>query len=322
MMRNILVLGGTGFVGRSVCEALVGRSGGGSGRIIVPSRRPQRARHLRPLPTLELLDARLDDDATLHRLVWQADAVINLVATLHGSRRSFEQVHVTLPQRLAAACEAAGGRRLIHVSALGVTQPPDQAPSNYLRTKGAGEALLRTSPGVALTVLRPSVIFGENDRFVNLFARLQSVLPVMALADGAARLQPVWVEDVARAIVHCLDHPATIGQTVECAGPHVMTLAEIVRSAGAWSGHPRPLLPLPHWVGYVQALALEMLPGEPLMSRDNVASLTVPNVASGTLPGLADWGIHPSAMSSVMPSLLGGRQGPARLDAWRHPRSF
>lgn len=316
-MQNILVLGGTGFIGRSLCEALVERSGGGGGRIIVPSRRPQRAGHLRTLPTVEVIDANIHDDKALAQLVGQADAVINLVAILHGNSSAFEQAHVTLPQRLARACLAASVRRLIHVSALGVSDDPGRAPSNYLRTKGMGEAALRSEPGLDLTVLRPSVVFGEHDRFINLFAKLQAMLPVMALAGYHAQFQPVWVKDVAAAIIHCLDHDETIGQTLECAGPQVMSLREIVQWAGIWSGHPRPILPLPVGAGYLQGLVLELIPGEPLMSRDNVRSMTVPNVASGRLPGLKQLGIHPTAMASVMPAILGRHQGPGRMDAWR-----
>ncbi len=320
-LRNILLLGGTGFVGRSVCAALVTRTGAGSGRLIVPSRHPQRATHLRPLPTVELVQADLHADDDLLRLVRQADAVINLVAVLNGRRQRVEQVNVQLPQRLARACATAGVRRLIHVSTLGVSVPPGAAPapppSQYLRTKGEGEAALRAAPGLDLTVLRPAVVFGEQDHFVTLFARLQAVLPFMPLARSTTRLQPVWVEDLARAVVHSLDHPKTIGQTLECAGPQVMTLADIVRLAGAWSNHPRPILPLPAWVGYLQGLLMELLPGEPLLSRDNIATLSVMNVAGGELPGLRLWGIEPSPMSSVMPAVLGHQQGPARLDAWR-----
>lgn len=317
MKKNILVLGGTGFLGRSVCEALVRRSGGGEGRIIVPSRHPQRAKHLRTLPTLEVVQANVHDDTCLSRLIGEADAVINLVAILHGQQADFEKAHVALPLRLARICESAGVERLIHVSALGVTDSPDAAPSNYLRTKGRGEAALRCAAGLELTILRPSVIFGEHDRFINLFAKLQRIVPVMALAGCNAKFQPVWVEDVAQAIVHSLDHPETIGQTLECVGPQVMTLGEIVNSAGVWSHHPRPILPLPNWVGYLEALGMELLPGEPLMSRDNLASMSTPNVATGRLPGLAQWGIHPTAMSSIMRPFLGRNQGSARLDAWR-----
>ena len=313
LVSNILVLGGTGFVGRSVCEQLVTRNGGAQGRISVPSRRPQRAAHLRSLPTLELVDANVHDDAQLAQLVAGRDAVINLVAVLHGSEAEFQKAHVDLPRRLGAACVAAKVRRVVHVSALGVSEA---APSRYLRSKAAGERVLRGA-GLDLTLLRPSVIFGEHDRFINLFASLQAVFPVLPLAGAKARFQPVWVEDVARAIVTCLDTPASIGQTIECAGPAQYTLADLVRLAGRWSGHVRPVLPLPEFAARLQAMAMEWLPGEPLMSRDNLDSMRVPNVASSNAPGLATLGIEATAIESVMPAVLGRRSGVARLDPLR-----
>ena len=313
LMSNILVLGGTGFVGRSVCEQLVTRNGGAQGRIGVPSRHPQRAAHLRSLPTLELVDANVHDDAQLAQLVAGRDAVINLVAVLHGSEAEFQKAHVDLPRRLGAACVAAKVRRVVHVSALGVSEA---APSRYLRSKAAGERVLRGA-GLDLTLLRPSVIFGEHDRFINLFASLQAVFPVMPLAGAKARFQPVWVEDVARAIVTCLDTPASIGQTIECAGPAQYTLADLVRLAGRWSGHVRPVLALPEFAARLQAMAMEWLPGEPLMSRDNLDSMRVPNVASSNAPGLATLDIEATAIESVMPALLGRRSGVARLDPLR-----
>lgn len=313
MPNNILVLGGSGFVGRSLCEKLVERSGGGGGRIVVPSRRPHRAKAIRFLPTVEVVQSNVHVDRDLARLLRGVDTVVNLVAILHGSPEAFKQVHVDLPQRLSKACQQAGVKRLVHVSALGVQ--PD-ASSNYLRSKTAGEAVLQAS-GLDVTLLRPSVIFGEHDRFINLFAQLQSVFPVMPLAGADARFQPVWVEDVASAIVACLDDVSTIGQTIECAGPQVFTLGELVRLAGQWSGHARPVLPLPAFMGQLQALAMECLPGEPLMSRDNLASMKTPNVASGKLPDLARLGITATAMEQVMPEVLTCAQGPARLDPWR-----
>ena len=313
LVSNILVLGGTGFVGRSVCEQLVTRNGGAQGRISVPSRHPQRAAHLRSLPTLELVDANVHDDAQLAQLVAGRDAVINLVAVLHGSEAEFQKAHVDLPRRLGAACVAAKVRRVVHVSALGVSEA---APSRYLRSKAAGERVLRGA-GLDLTLLRPSVIFGEHDRFINLFASLQAVFPVMPLAGAKARFQPVWVEDVARAIVTCLDTPACIGQTIECAGPAQYTLADLVRLAGRWSGYVRPVLALPEFAARLQAMAMEWLPGEPLMSRDNLDSMRVPNVASSNAPGLATLGIEATAIESVMPAVLGRRSGVARLDPLR-----
>jgi uncharacterized protein YbjT (DUF2867 family) len=309
---NVLLLGGTGFVGSATCEALIERFG--AARLVVPSRRPARAKHLLPLPGLELVKADVHDDADLARLLAGRSAVVNLVAILHGDAAAFERVHVALPRRLARACAAAGVRRVVHVSAIGAA--PD-APSNYLRSKAGGEAVLRRAAGLDLTVLRPSVIFGAGDRFLNTFAGLQRVFPVVPLAAAQARFQPVWVEDVAAAIVRCLEEPATAGETYELAGPRVYTLAELVRLAGRWSGHERPVCPLPEPLGRLQAALMGLAPGEPLLSGDNLDSMRVPNVASGTLPGLAALGITPSALEAVGPSYLDAQRGVRRLDAFR-----
>lgn len=312
-MNQILILGGTGFVGRSVCEQLVEHLGAGSAQIIVPTRQPARAKHLQPLPTVRVVEADVHDEVQLSALVRGCDAVINLVAILHGNEAAFERAHVELPRKLARACAAHGVRRVVHVSALGVG---DAAPSRYLRSKTAGEAVLAGS-GLELTLLRPSVIYGEHDRFLNLFARLQAVFPVMPLAGAQARFQPVWVQDVATAIVASLVMPESIGQTLECVGPEVFTLKQLVQAAGRWSGHERPVIGLPDAFGRLQALAMEWLPGEPLMSRDNLDSMRAPNVASGRLPELQALGITPATLASVAPGYLSAGQGAARLDRWR-----
>jgi len=310
---KLLVLGATGFVGQSVCEKLVERSGGAGGRIRVATRRPTRARHLQLLPTVEVEVGDVHDDATLDWMLRDTDAVINLVAILHGSEAEFERVHSRLPQRLGAACRRAGVRRVVHVSALGVAT---DAPSRYLRSKARGEAALRAA-GLDLTIVRPSVIFGERDRFLNTFAMLQAFAPVVPLASASARFQPVWVEDVAEAITHCLDDASTVGMTIECAGPRVYTLRELVEAAGRWSGARRPVLPLPGALGRVQAALLEFLPGRTLMSRDNVDSMKTANVASGKLPGLERVGIEPTPLETIAPRYLGHASGEARLEAWR-----
>jgi uncharacterized protein YbjT (DUF2867 family) len=311
-MNKILVLGGTGFVGRSLCEKLVERNAG-AGLLRVPTRRLQHGQRLRALPTLELVQADVFDPVQLQRVVAGVDAVVHLVAVLHGSAERFGRVHVGLPQALAMACKTAGVQRLVHVSALGVGPG---APSNYLRSKTAGEAALAAG-GLDLTVLRPSVIFGAEDRFMNVFAQLQGVAPFMPLAGSHARFQPVWVEDVARAIVTCLDKPETVGKTYECVGPTEYTLSQLVHLAGQWSGHDRPQIALPDWAARLQALSMEMLPGEPLMSRDNLASMRVPNVASGQLPGLRELGISATALEAVAPGYLGAAFGRARMQRWR-----
>ncbi|PXW99189.1 NADH dehydrogenase [Sphaerotilus hippei] len=306
--RRILVLGGTGFVGRSFVARWLADIGPGT-TLVVPSRHAARARALASLPGVELVQADVHDPARLAALVAGCDAVVNLIAVLHGSAARFERVHVELAQQIGAACRRAGVRRLVHVSALGVpVEGSASAPSNYLRSKARGEQALRAS-GLDLTVLRPSVIFGAEDRFLNLFARLQALAPMLPLAGAHARFQPVWVEDVAQALVNSLRDDRCIGRTFECAGPEVHTLAELVRLAGAWSGHRRLIVPLPEWAGRLQALVLGCLPGEPLMSADNLASMRVPNVASGTVAGLAELGITPAALSVVMPPLLSGGPG-------------
>jgi len=307
-VTRIAVLGGTGFLGRSVCERLT-RAGAGGDTLVVPTRRLSHAQALRPLPTVEVIEADVHDDDALAQVVRGCDAVINLVAILHGSEAEFERVHVALPRRIAAA----GVQRVVHVSALGVG--PD-APSMYLRSKARGEAVLRDA-GLELTVLRPSVMFGAADRFLNLFAQLQAVAPLMPLAGASARFQPVWVEDVAEAIVRALRDRRHIGLVADCAGPEVFTLAELVRLAGRWSGHQRPIVPLPAPFARLQAWAMELLPGGPLMSRDNLDSMKRDNVAGGTLPGLEALGITPAALSAIAPGYLGSKDGRTKLDALR-----
>jgi uncharacterized protein YbjT (DUF2867 family) len=315
---DIVILGGTGFLGRSLVARLVDRSGGAGGRLLVPTRRLQRGRAILSLPTVEMREADVLDEAQLAACLRGCDAVVNLVAILHGNAADFEQTHVELPRRLARACAAAGVRRVLHVSALGVGA---EAPSMYLRSKARGEAVLREAD-LDLTLFRPSVMFGAEDRLLNVFAALQRFLPVLPLASPNARFQPVWVEDVAQAIVHCIDHPETIGKTFECVGPQVCTLRELVQSAGRWAGHARPVLPLPAPLGRAQAALMELAPGTPMMSRDNLDSMRVPSVASGALPGLAALGITPAALDAVAPLYLAGASmGRGRLNAYRSRRS-
>jgi uncharacterized protein YbjT (DUF2867 family) len=308
-MNRIVVLGGSGFVGRALCRRLAAHWP--ALRVLVPTRRLPHAQALRPLPTVDIVQADVNEPSALAPLLAGADAVVNLVAILHGSTAAFNQAHVVLPRQLAAACRAAGVQRLLHVSALGVAT---DAPSDYLRSKAQGEQVLRDS-GLALTLLRPSVIFGAEDRFLNLFAELQALAPVLPLAGSSARFQPVWVEDVAEALVRSLAGP--VPPVIECAGPQVFTLSELVRLAGRWSGHERPQIPLPMAMGRLQATLMEWAPGPTLMSRDNIESMRVPNVASGTLPGLAALGITPASIESVMPMLLAGRGGRSHLDGLR-----
>ena len=302
-MKKVLILGGTGFVGSHVCQKLALLPL----RITLPTRRPDNAKHLQSLPTVDVLQADVHDEAALARLVAGHDAVVNLIAILHGTEAAFNRVHVELPQKLARACQAAGVRRVVHVSALGAAL---DAPSMYQRSKARGEQVLKAS-ALDLTLLRPSVIFGAEDKFLNVFAKLQQIFPVIPLAGADTRFQPVWVDDVAQAIVQCLQDPQTAGQTFDLCGPDVMTLRQLVEFSGKASGirhgQGRPVFGLPLALGRLQAALMGLAPGEPLMSRDNLDSMAVDNITDGHLPGLAALGITPSSVEAVASAYLSAR---------------
>ena len=297
-IRFILILGGSGFIGRHILAKLAL----GDYRAIVPTRRSQHAHDLLELASVDnVVEADIHDDATLRRLMTGMDAVINLVGVLHSRPAQgkaefgpdFQRAHVDLPRRVVAACAASGVRRYLHMSALGAAA---DAPSMYLRSKAAGEVAAFSQPGVGTTVFRPSVVFGEEDHFLNLFARMQKFLPLVPLACADAKFQPVYVQDVAQAFVRALERDHTAGMVLELAGPRVFTLRELVQLAGEYSGHPRPVIGLPPALGRLQALVMEHLPGPPLMSRDNLDSMKKDNIAS--LDSWQELGITPTPLEA------------------------
>lgn len=302
-MKKILILGGTGFIGSHVCEKLAEIPV----RATVVTRRRDKARHLQMLPMVDIAEVRSHDLASLMPLLQEHDAVVNLTGILHGNEAAFDKVHVQLPLELARACDAAGQRRIVHVSALGANI---NAPSRYQRSKARGEAVLLGS-GLDVTVLRPSVLFGEGDSFMNTFAKLQQLFAVIPLAASKAKFQPVWVEDVASAIVACLQDKTAIGQMYEACGPQVFTLKQLVQLAGRYGGindgEGRPVLGLPDALARLQAWFMELAPGDPIMSRDNLDAMKEDNVASGKLPGLQALGIKPTALGAVAPFYLGAQ---------------
>lgn len=301
---TVVVFGGSGFIG----SHLVARLSEEGVRVIVPTRRYERAKHLIFLPRVEVVEADINDDSTVRRLLTGRDAAINLVGVLHSKRgtpygEDFRRAHVELPRRIVAACAAQGVKRYLHMSALGASV---NGPSMYQRSKADGELAARAEPAVAATIFRPSVVFGPEDNFLNMFARMQKWLPVVPLACADADFQPVYVCDVAQAFCNALANPKTRHQVYELGGPAIYTLADLVRLAGRYSHHERPVIALPRWLGYLQAWFFELLPGTPLISRDNLDSMKVDNVVDPAIQSLtaASLGIKLNALEAVAPHYL------------------
>lgn len=310
---KVVIFGGSGFVG----SCLVGRLAAHGVQVTVPTRRPESRKSLALLPGVRLLAADIHDPLTLDDLLGDADAVINLVGILHdrdGSApygKRFAAAHVELPRRIVAAMKAKGVRRLLHMSALRASV---DAPSAYLRSKAAGEAVvLDPANGLEVTVFRPSVIFGPGDAFLNMFAGLLATFPLLPLAGADTRFQPVYVGDVADAFCAALTDTATIGRIYELGGPASYRLRELVAYVGQLTGHARPVCDLPYFLARLQAGILGLLPNPP-MSPDNLRSLQVDSVTDG-LHDFPGW--QPQSLEAVAPTYLKPFTAKSRLDELR-----
>ena len=280
MKYDILLIGGNGFVGRVIAAQL--QLAGYS--VLVPTGHLAAARELRMLPKVHVEEADIHEFDELQSLCGRVKpngAVINLVGVLHDKPaqpygKVFKAAHVELPKNIVTAMQLHSLKRYLHMSALGADS---QGPSMYQRSKGYGEAAVKAS-NLDWTIFRPSVIFGAQDQFINLFSKLTKLFPAMPLANYQAQFQPVSVDDVASAFVKSLSMPQTIHQSYDLVGPTVYTMKEIVEFAARRVKTSCAIIPVPAFVGYLQALAFEFLPGPTLMSRDNIASMQLPN----TLP--------------------------------------
>ena len=303
-LNRVLLIGGSGFLGGWIARRLVARGV----HVIVPSRRRDGCKWLSPWPAAEIVETDVHDPEALVSLMSGVDAVISLVGILHDRDscepfgRRFAAAHVELPRKITVAMRQTGVRRLVHISAL---RAAANAPSAYLRSKAAGEAVLRSEAGeLDVTIFRPSVIFGANDVFLNTFAQLLRVFPVLPLGGGSARFQPVFVGDVASAVADALDNAETFGKTYELCGPKVYTLHELVDYTASLIGKRRLIVDLPTPLAYLQAVLLGLLPNPP-MSLDNLRSMQLASVSDGQHV-YPTW--NPVSLESVAPDYLARKQ--------------
>lgn len=312
----VTVFGASGFLGRHVVQRLAAK-----GYLVRAAvRHPDGALFLKPMGyvgQITPIQANIRNEASVRAAVAGADTVVNLVGILFESgRQRFDAVQAAGAAAVAKAAKAAGCTALVHVSALGAS--PD-SPSRYARSKAAGEEAVRAAfPGAA--VLRPSVLFGAQDAFFNRFARMAQFspfLPVFGHGPGGTKFQPVYVGDVADAVMRCIEDRSAKGKTYELGGPRVYSFAEVMRLVLAETGRRRALVPVPFWLGSIAGFIAGLLPVPPI-TRDQIKLLKTDNVVSGKLPGLKELGIEPTAAELIVPTYLdayrrGGRYRRALL---------
>ncbi|MDY6923572.1 MAG: complex I NDUFA9 subunit family protein [Pseudomonadota bacterium] len=300
----ITVFGGSGFVGSQVVQDLARRGW----RIRVAVRRPDRAWKLQTSGHVGQIQAvRCDarDPAQVEAALQGADAAINLIGILYESgSRSFETMHVDAARNIATACAAGRIDRLVHVSAIGASP---EGPSDYALSKAAGEMAAREAKPDTV-IVRPSIIFGAGDDFLNRFAAMASASPFLPLIGGGrTRFQPVYVGDVSEAIVRAVERPDAAGRTFELGGPEVMTFEEVLKLVLRETRRSIGLLPLPFFVARAigsaaQLTAVVGIP--PVLTRDQVVSLERDNVVADGAEGLAELGVEPTGVEAIVPSYL------------------
>jgi len=298
--RRTAVLGGSGFIGRYIVQRLAAR-----GDVIpVGCRHAQEAKFLMPLGNvgqIATINVTIGDEQVLHAFLAGNDALVNCVGILRESgAQTFERAHHTGPARLARLAREARIERFVHISAIGADS---RSTSAYARTKAAGEAAVRDAfPTV--TILRPSVVFGPEDQFFNRFAAIAAISPVLPLIGGGhTRFQPVYVGDVANAVLKCLDDPTTAGRTYELGGPKVYTFRELIQLLLDEIRRKRLLANLPFGLAAAQARLMSILPSPPL-TPDQVELLKRDNVVSSSALTLSTLGITPTAVEGILPTYL------------------
>ena len=298
--HRVAVLGGSGFIGRYVVKRLAARGDA----VAVGSRNAERANFLRPMGDpgqVALVNVAVDDEAVLPAFIEGSDAVVNAVGILRqGGRQRFDRVHHAAPARLARLAREAGVGQFIHISALGADP---RSTAAYARSKAAGEqAVLDAFP--TATILRPSIVFGPEDKFFNKFGAMALLSPALPLIGGGeTRFQPVYVGDVAAAVLACLDDPATAARTYELGGPRIYTFKALLELLLVEIRRKRVLIDVPFAIASLQARLLSLLPSPPL-TPDQVEMLKSDNVVANGALGLPALGIVPKAVEAILPTYL------------------
>lgn len=307
--RCVTVLGGTGFVGSQLTYRLASRFD----TVVVLTRRSQRVRGFNVLPNVQVQQTDVHDTQALGKAIAGSDVVINLVGILNASgsagKNSFNGAHQELTAKTVDACLANQVPRLLQVSALGADAA--NGSSEYLRSKGRAEKHVRAAnESLAWTIFQPSVIFGEDDAFFNLFAGMLQLMPVFPLACPDARMAPVYAGDVCNAILNAIDDPTTAGETIQLCGPADYSLRELVEYTAEVAGLERKIIGLPDWAARLQARIMEFVPGVPF-SRDNYLSLQTDSIGPAGGPRQL------TSIQAVVPRYIGSKARTALLQSKR-----
>ncbi|MGF1473975.1 MAG: complex I NDUFA9 subunit family protein [Geminicoccaceae bacterium] len=299
-IKQVTIFGGSGFLGRYVVRRLAAKGI----RLRVCCRQPKLAMHLKPMGDVGQISLEHCDLAVtreLGKFLQGSDAVVNLVGILYeGGRQTFRRLQAEAPGDIADAAKTVGIERMVQMSAIGAAP---EGRAIYAQTKAEGErAVLAVLPGA--TILRPSVVFGAEDEFFNRFAKLTAVSPFLPLVGGGnTKFQPVYVDNVAEAVVRCLEDPGTAGKIYELGGPKTYSFREILEYLLVVLRKRRLLLPLPFGAARLQAWFLEWLPSPPL-TRDQVTMLKSDNVVAEDALTLKDLGIEPTPLEAIVPAYL------------------
>ena len=310
------VFGGTGFVGRQIVRELAARGV----RVKVATRVPESAYFLKPagnVGQIVPLACRYSDPESIAEAVNGSDFVVNCIGVLYerGKRQTFARAHVEIPSNIAAACAQHNVKSFVHISALGI----EASTSKYAQSKLEGEKSVRQNFPKAV-ILRPSVIFGEDDAFFNMFAELSRYSPVLPLIGGGkTKFQPVYVGDVASAVIKALEYPGANGFTFELGGPEVLSFKEIYARLFSYTHRKRMLVNLPFGVAKIEASFLSLLP-KPLLTPDQVESLKSDSIVAAGALSLESLGVNATGLDSVLPSYLpsyrkGGRFAEIKIGA-------